>query len=280
MKTTTQTQVTHYEVQKKRRESLLEEWRGYHKTVIQRADVEMHDVPAPPDAARGLRGPGRRPADHEPRRHGARDRRRGDDARSTATRWDAIMFIESGSGWTEIDGAAHRLEAVGHAPPAEPGPGTATATTATTGRRCSTPGASSRCSSSSAWPCSRRAATRRSTELPPRPRQVAPLDGADPYARRTQRLAGQWEGSESARLITRFEDVRGRRHQARRAQPVPGRQVDRLSHRGPVGGDARAGAGAATSRATATAARRGCTSSRATGYSTIDDVRHDWRRAT
>ena len=45
MKTTTSTQVTHYEVQKKRRESLLEEWRGYHKTVLKRADVQMHDDP-------------------------------------------------------------------------------------------------------------------------------------------------------------------------------------------------------------------------------------------
>ena len=46
MKTTTTTQVTHYEIQKKRRESLLEEWRGYHKTVIKRSDVLMVDVPS------------------------------------------------------------------------------------------------------------------------------------------------------------------------------------------------------------------------------------------
>ena len=46
MKTTTSTQVTHYEIQKKRRESLLEEWKGYHKKVIRRADVQMVDVPS------------------------------------------------------------------------------------------------------------------------------------------------------------------------------------------------------------------------------------------
>ena len=45
MKTTTHTQVTHYEVQKKRRASLIEEWRGYHKTILKRADVVMHDDP-------------------------------------------------------------------------------------------------------------------------------------------------------------------------------------------------------------------------------------------
>jgi gentisate 1,2-dioxygenase len=46
-------------------------------------------------------------------------------------------------------------------------------------------------------------------DLPPRPRQIDPIQGEHPYARRTQRLARQWEGSESARLITRFDDVRG-----------------------------------------------------------------------
>src|SRR6185295_3325539 len=46
MKTTTTTQTTHYEVQKKRRESLLDEWKGYHKTILKRKDVVMHDVPS------------------------------------------------------------------------------------------------------------------------------------------------------------------------------------------------------------------------------------------
>jgi gentisate 1,2-dioxygenase len=46
-------------------------------------------------------------------------------------------------------------------------------------------------------------------DLPPRPRQMQPLVGDDPYARRTQRLARQWAGTESARLITRFDEVRG-----------------------------------------------------------------------
>ena len=45
MKTTTQTQVTHYEIQKKRRESLLEEWHGLPQDRARRADVVMHDDP-------------------------------------------------------------------------------------------------------------------------------------------------------------------------------------------------------------------------------------------
>jgi gentisate 1,2-dioxygenase len=47
------------------------------------------------------------------------------------------------------------------------------------------------------------------SDLPPRPTQVAAREGADPHARRTQRLNRQWEGAESARLVTRFDDVRG-----------------------------------------------------------------------
>ena len=46
-------------------------------------------------------------------------------------------------------------------------------------------------------------------DLPPKPRQIEPIAGDDPYARRTQRLARQFEGIDGARLITRFEDVRG-----------------------------------------------------------------------
>src|SRR5438270_11172455 len=46
-------------------------------------------------------------------------------------------------------------------------------------------------------------------ELPRRQRQAHAIDGADPHARRTQRLATQWAGTETARLITRFDDVRG-----------------------------------------------------------------------
>ena len=41
MKTTTTTKTTHYEIQNKRRESLLDEWKGYHKNVLKRKDVVL-----------------------------------------------------------------------------------------------------------------------------------------------------------------------------------------------------------------------------------------------
>jgi quercetin dioxygenase-like cupin family protein len=102
MKTTTTTQVTHYEVQKKRRTTLLEEWRGYHKT-LKRADVAMVEVPS----RRMRRGvfagwDGDRPTKNL-------DATVHEIPPATTTTvhrhsWDAIMFIESGFGWTEIDG--------------------------------------------------------------------------------------------------------------------------------------------------------------------------------
>lgn len=206
MKTTTSTQTTHYEVQKKRRGALLEEWRGYHKTILKRSDVTMVDVPS----RRTRRGvyagwDGDRPTKNL-------DATLHEITPGTTTTihrhsWDAIMFVEAGSGWTEIDGqrldwrpwdtvhlpawAWHRHGVDGdhlarfHTWSVEP-------MLEQFGAAILEEGGDTPVS-----------------ELPPRPAQVNPLDGADPYARRTQRLARQWEGSESARLITRFDDVRG-----------------------------------------------------------------------
>ena len=206
MKTVTTTQTTHYEIQKKRRESLLDEWKRYHKTVLKRKDVVMHDVPS------------RR------MRRGVFAGRDGDrptmnlDAtihevppRTTTTihrhAWDAIQFIESGKGWTEIDGqrvdwkpwdtlhlpswAWHRhgndgdTPAVFHTWSVQP-------MLEQFGVALLEDGGDTPVK-----------------DLPPRPRQIVARQGEDPYARRTQRLAAQWSGTESARLLTRFDDVRG-----------------------------------------------------------------------
>jgi len=208
MKTTTSTQVTHYEVQKKRRETLLEEWRGYHKTVLKRADVTMFDDPL----RRTRRGvyagwDGDRPT----KNLDATIHELPAGLESTTIHrhsWDAIMFIESGSGWTEIDGvriewqpwdtvhlpswAWHRHGNLNADTPAVYHTWSVQPMLEQFGVALLEEGGDTPVA-----------------ELPPRPRQVTPLDGEDPHARRTQRLARQWEGTESARLITRFEDVRG-----------------------------------------------------------------------
>ena len=206
MKTTTHTQTTHYEIQKQRREALLEEWRGYHKTVLKRADVVMHDDPhrrMRRGVYTGLDG------DRPTKNLDATIHEIDPGVTSTIHRhsWDAIMFVEDGSGWTEIDGqriewrpwdtlhlpawAWHRhgndgtRPAVFHTWSVEP-------LLEQFGVALLEDGGDTPIA-----------------ELPARPDQVAARDGADPYARRTQRLARQWEGSETGRLITRFDDARG-----------------------------------------------------------------------
>src|SRR3954447_12976736 len=204
MKTTTQTQVTHYEIQKKRRADLLEEWRGYHRTLVKRSDIVMLDSPG----TRTRRGvyagwDGDRPTMnldatiHEIPPH----------TTTTIHRhaWDAIAFVESGQGWTEIDGvrvdwkpwdtlhlpswAWHRhgndadTAAVFHSWSVQP-------MLEQFGVALLEEGGDTPVK-----------------DLAPRPPQTAPIEGDDPYARRTQRLARQWAGTESARLITRFDDV-------------------------------------------------------------------------
>src|SRR6266571_3122098 len=191
MKTTTTTKTTHYEIQKKRRESLLDEWKGYHKNVLKRKDVVMHDVPSRRIRSGVYAGyDGDRPTKNL-------------DATVHRHSWDAIEFVESGRGWTEIDGqrvdwrpwdtlhlpswAWHRhgndgdTAAMFHTWSVEPMLEQFGVALFEDGG--DTPVA----------------------KLPPRPRQVASLEGADPHARRRQRLAGQWAGTESARLITRFD---------------------------------------------------------------------------
>jgi gentisate 1,2-dioxygenase len=197
---------SHYVVQKERRESLLAEWKGYHKTVIKRKDVVMHDVPA-----RRIRS-GVYVGWHGDRPTINLDATLHEVAPHTTTTihrhsWDAVQFIESGSGWTEIDGqrlewkpwdtlhlpswAWHRhgndrdKPAVFHTWSVQPMLEQFGVALLEDGG--DTPVA----------------------DLPLRPRQVAPVEGDDPYALRTQRLARRWQGTEAARLVTHWDDVRG-----------------------------------------------------------------------
>ncbi|MHB2022623.1 MAG: cupin domain-containing protein [Mycobacteriales bacterium] len=101
-RTVTET-VTHYEIQKQRRARILEEWRKHRRTVIHASDVQLEESPA----RRMRRGvymgaDGANPTKvldatlHEVPGH----------TTSTVHRhsWDAIMFILSGTGSSEIDG--------------------------------------------------------------------------------------------------------------------------------------------------------------------------------
>src|SRR5258708_10527263 len=105
MSTKTQTTTTHYHIQKKRRAEFIEDWRKHRQSVIREEDVAL--VPT----ARGMRTgvymgwDGDRPTRsldalvHEV------------DPRAVTTihrhSWDAILFMVSGSGWTEVDGVRY-----------------------------------------------------------------------------------------------------------------------------------------------------------------------------
>ena len=182
--------------------------------------------------------------------------------------WDAIMFIESGSRLDRDRRPAHRLAALGHAPPARAGPGTATATTR------DKPAVFHTWSVEPMLEQFGVALLEEGGDTPGRGPAAAAAAGAprrratDPYARRTQRLAQPVGGHASQRPAHHALRRRARpRHEARRAQPVPRRQVDRLPHRRPVARSCTSSRRACTSRATATAARPGCTSSPGAGYS-------------
>ncbi len=206
MKTTTSTQVTHYEVQKKRRNALLEEWRQYHKAVVKRADVQMVDVPS----RRMRRGvymgwDGDRPTKnldatlHELPAHTVTPVHRHS--------WDAIMFVESGQGWTEIDGQVVQWRPwdTVHLP---------SWSWHRHGNDSDTPAVFHTWSVEPMLEAFGVAVLEEGgdapyADLPLPPRQADPPAGDDPYARRVRRLARGAGGAEGARLITRFDDVRG-----------------------------------------------------------------------
>ncbi len=98
----TETPATHYHVQKKRRASFLEDWRARRRTGVLRAS----------DLVFREREPGVRIA-HYAGEEGAPVRtmdagahRLDPGARTTPHRhsWDAVLFVQEGSGWTEIGG--------------------------------------------------------------------------------------------------------------------------------------------------------------------------------
>jgi gentisate 1,2-dioxygenase len=206
VKSRTRTRVTHYEVQKKRRESLLEEWRRYHKTVVRREDVKLVDVPA----RRMRRGVYVGPDGDAPSRVlDATLHEVPPGATSPVHRhsWDAIMFAESGTGWTEIQG-----QRIDWAPW-----DTVHLPSGTWHRQGNDGDQPARYHTWSVEPMFEALGMAvledgRDTpfkDLPPPPTQAEGPAGDDPYARRLRRLAQRSRQGEGARLITRWDDVVG-----------------------------------------------------------------------
>jgi gentisate 1,2-dioxygenase len=200
--TTSDTQTTHYHVQKSRRAAFLDEWRKQRGTGVARAgDVELHETP------RGTRvgvyggvdgGTPMRTNDalvHEidpgvvstPHRHS----------------WDAIVFVVSGSGWTEIDGVRHEWK-----------PWDALHLPAWAWHRHGNEGEKpARFLSFSSEPLLDTLGLAliqeadADADTTTRPAFAEPLDGDDPYSSRVGRLAERQEEARGARLHTAYDDI-------------------------------------------------------------------------
>jgi quercetin dioxygenase-like cupin family protein len=102
-KVVTQTGLTHYEVQKKRRADSVQESRDQRSpVVIHPSDVTMVDTPRGMRTGVYMGTDGDRPT----RVLDALQHELHPESTTTVHRhsWDAIMFITEGSGWTEING--------------------------------------------------------------------------------------------------------------------------------------------------------------------------------
>ena len=226
MKTTTSTQVTHYEIQKKRRESPARGGRGPQDRhqAFRGSDGRRAQ---PSHSTRCLRRlDGDRPT-REPRCDDPRGR---PGSTTTIRRHRGTRSCSSSPvGLDRNRRSAHPMATVGHAPSPQLGVASSWKRGRQVGR----------------LPYVERGADLEQfgvalleeggdtpvSELPLRPARSDALVGDDPYARRTRRLARQFEGTEFARLITWFDDVRGLVDEARCPEPVHGRQDDRLPHR-------------------------------------------------
>ncbi len=199
----TQTGVTHYEIQKKRRAAVVEEWRQYRTAIVRAADVQLEDVPSRRmrrGSYMGADGP--RPTKvldanvHEIPAH----------TTSTVHRhsWDAIMFVTQGSGWTEIDGQRVRWRAwdtvhlPGWAWHRHGNDGGTDAQYVTWGVEPMY--------ESFGMAIIEDGGDTPYAELPAGPRPTPALTGDDPEVRRVNRLAAQGPGADR-RLITRWDDI-------------------------------------------------------------------------
>lgn len=203
VKVVTETGVTHYEIQKKRRAQLIEDWRKYRTAIVREVDVELEDSPS-----RRMRRGSYMGADG-PRPTKVLDATLHEiPAGTTSTThrhsWDAIMFVTKGSGWTEIDG--QRI----HWRPWDTVhlPGWAWH------RHGNESDADSRFVTWSVQPMYEsfgmaiieEGGDAPFGELAPRPRRAQAISGNDPYSRRVNRLAAH-EPGDDRRLITRWDEI-------------------------------------------------------------------------
>jgi gentisate 1,2-dioxygenase len=201
---TTASTLTHYEIQKRRRQKVVEDHRSHRVAVVRHADVQLEDDPVRRMRRGVYIGPdGTHPTKvldatmHEIAPH----------TTSTVHRhsWDAIMFVTKGSGWTEIDGQRIRIRPWDtlHLPGWS------------WHRHGNDSDADVQFVTWSVEPMYEafgvalieEAGDEPYEALSGPPRAATPSLGDDPYARRVRRLAQQAPGAHDRRLITRWDEV-------------------------------------------------------------------------
>jgi gentisate 1,2-dioxygenase len=203
MATWTTPELTHYHVQKQRRAALVEEWRGYQKAVVRRDQVAMH--PTGSGVRRGVYTgmDGDRPT----RTMDALAHELEPGAVTSINRhsWDVMVLCVAGWGWTEIDG--QRIQW---------GPGDCLHLPLWSWHRFGNSGEGpcrylSFSSEPLMWTMGysirEEAGETPFAELPPRPVQSPGVDGHDPLARRSRRLAGEQGLRRSGKLHTSWDDL-------------------------------------------------------------------------
>lgn len=267
----TKTTSSHYEVQKKRRGDVLDYWKDNQRSIVRGEEVVMEDTPRRMRRGVMVSADGDQPSLNLDANTHAID----SGVVSTIHRhsWDAIVFVQEGSGWTEVDGKRHEwrpwdtIYLPGWAWHRHGNEGTKPA----------------RMISFSVQPLVELlglavledAGDTPFGELPPRPVTGEIGLGSDPYSNRVRRLAGAGTEFEESRVLTAYDDINfrvsprgarsgflvdksiGHRTQGLTAvmhQLAPGLFQSRHRH----GGEAWL---------------YGVTG---TGYSIIDEVRHDW----
>jgi gentisate 1,2-dioxygenase len=193
---------THYHVQKSRRSAFLDEWRKLRGTgVVHGRDVVLHPTP------RGTRVGVYGGADGgTPMRTNDALVHELDPGVVTTTHrhsWDAILFVVSGSGWTEIDGVRHEWK-----------PWDALHLPAWAWHRHGNDGARpARFLSFSSEPLLGTLGLALLEEAGPdaaptgRPAFAPAADGEDPYSSRVRRLAATQEEARQARVHTAYDDI-------------------------------------------------------------------------
>ena len=203
--TKTTTSVTHYHVQKSRREKFLEDWRSNWRTVVAVEDVSLEQTPRGSRVGVYVGADG----DRQTRTVDALVHELDPGITTTVHRhsWDAMVLVVGGQGWFEIDG--ERVDVA---------PGDAVLLPSWAWHRTGVDAGTEAplrymsFSSEPTFETMRQSVLEDAghvefAALPARPPYSPGIPGDDPYTRRLRRVARQQEDGRASRLHTSFDSL-------------------------------------------------------------------------